>query len=73
MTYTIYFDKTANSKPYSIHLGTDLFYTTIDFAATYEKAVEIATTYAKASHCNSTPRVLYTEGLFAKAVEIAIN
>ena len=73
MTYTIYFDKYDKTTPYSIHLGTDLFYTTIDFAATYEKAVKIATTYAKASHRNGTPRVLYKEELFTKAVEVAIN
>ena len=73
MTYTIYFDKYDKNTPYSIHLGTDLFYTTIDFADTYEKAIEIAATYAKASRRNGTPRVLYTEGLFTMAVEVAIN
>lgn len=73
MTYTIYFDKTSNSKPYSIHLGDDLFYSAIDFVATYEQAVERATTYAKASRRNGEPRVLYTEGLLQSKVEIPLN
>lgn len=73
MTYTIYFDKNETRKPYSIHLGSDLFYSAIDFVATYEQAVERATTYAKASRRNGKPRVLYTEGLFEPVTEIAIN
>jgi hypothetical protein len=62
MTYTI--SKNFNGT-YSIHLGADLFYSWIDEAPTYEKAIELARTYA-----GENGTVLYKEDLFKSAIEI---
>jgi hypothetical protein len=50
---------------YTIHLGTDLFYSYVDEARTYDKAVA----YAKAL-AGINGKVFYTEGLFQPKVEI---
>ena len=56
--YTVCHHKNAD-YPYTIHLGTDLFYSTVAEAKTYEKAVAIAKAYA-----GINGQVFYTEGLF---------
>lgn len=63
--YTISHSKYDAHHPYAIHLGTDLLYSTIDFASTYEMAVTLAKAYA-----GENGKVFYTEGLFQPRTEI---
>ena len=63
-TYTIA-HTTDRDYPYTIHLGTDLFYSSVAWAKTYKMAVAKAKALAGADG-----KVYYTEGLFEQATEI---
>ena len=61
-TYTI--NHTCDGT-YTIHLGTDLFYSTVAWAKTYKMAVAKAKALAGVDG-----KVFYTEGLFQPRTEI---